>query len=154
MEIVKAATIPALLYFLGIWLGIHFEARRKNLKAYRGISSPKLCRFFGSGGHLAIPLVIIIYLLVSGYTPMRAALMGIFLTVAAAMLRRSTRLSPRQILQGLIDGARNMLSVLTACAAAGIIIGVVTLTGVGLKMASALLDLSGGNSLAVLFFTC
>lgn len=153
MEIVKAATIPALLYFLGIWLGIHFEARRKNLQGVPRDQLPKTLQIFRERGHLAIPLVIIIYLLVSGYTPMRAALMGIFLTVAAAMLRRSTRLSPRQILQGLIDGARNMLSVLTACAAAGIIIGVVTLTGVGLKMASALLDLSGGNFLAVLFFT-
>lgn len=153
MEIVKAATIPALLYFLGIWLGTHFEARRENLQGLPRKQLPETAKVFRERGHLAVPLVIIIYLLVSGYTPMRAALMGIFLTVAAAMLRPNTRLTPHQILQGLIDGARNMLSVLTACAAAGIIIGIVTQTGVGLKMASALLDLSGGNFLAVLFFT-
>lgn len=153
MEVVKAATIPAILYFLGIWLGVHFEARRENLQGLPRESLPKFGVIFRERGHLALPLVVIIGLLVSGYTPMRAALIGIFLTVAAAMLRKNTRLSFIEVVQGLIDGARNMLSVLAACAAAGIIIGVVTKTGIGLKMASALIDLSGGVFLAVLFFT-
>ncbi|MDU2183115.1 MAG: TRAP transporter fused permease subunit, partial [Negativicoccus succinicivorans] len=149
----KAATIPAILYFLGIWLGVHFEARRENLQGLPRENLPKFGVIFRERGHLALPLVVIIGLLVSGYTPMRAALIGIFLTVAAAMLRKNTRLSFIEVVQGLIDGARNMLSVLAACAAAGIIIGVVTKTGIGLKMASALIDLSGGVFLAVLFFT-
>ncbi len=153
MEVVKAATIPAILYFLGIWFGVHFEARRKNLKGIPREELPKAANIFRERGHLALPLVVIFYLLVAGYTPMRAALVGIFLTIAAAMLRKNTRLNFRQIVQGLIDGAKNMLSVLAACAAAGIIIGVVTKTGVGLKMASALLDLSGGIFILVLVFT-
>lgn len=153
MDVVKAATIPAILYFLGIWLGVHFEARRKDLRGIPREELPKTLTIFRERGHLALPLVVIFYLLIAGYTPMRAALVGIFLSVAAAMLRKSTRLSFRQIVQGLIDGAKGILSVLAACAAAGIIIGVVTKTGVGLKMASALLDLSGGVFILVLICT-
>lgn len=153
MEVVKAATIPAILYFLGIWLGVHFEARRKNLQGIPRKDLPKASLIFRERGHLALPLIVIIYLLVSGYTPMRAALVGIFMSVIAAMLRANTRMSAAQIMQGLVDGAKGMLSVLAACAAAGIIIGVVTKTGVGMKMGSFLLDLSGGMFLPILFFT-
>ncbi len=144
MEIVKAATIPALLYFLGIWLGTHFEARKNNLQGIPRDLLPKSWVIFKERGHLAIPLVVIVYLLVVGYTPMRAALMGIFLSVVVAMFRKNTRLTWRQIVFGLEAGARGALGVLVACAAAGIIIGVVTKTGVGLKLASALIDFSGG----------
>lgn len=144
MDVVKAAAIPALLYFLGIWLGTHFEARKSNLQGIPRELLPKAWVIFKERGHLAIPLIVIVYLLVSGYTPMRAALMGIFLSICAAMLRKSTRLSLRQIINGLEAGARGALGVLVACAAAGIIIGVVTKTGVGLKLASALIEFSGG----------
>lgn len=153
MEVVKAATIPAILYFLGIWLGVHFEARRKNLRGIPRTELPKTSSILRERGHLALPLVVIIYLLVAGYTPMRAALVGIFMSIVAAMLRANTRMTAAQIVQGLVDGAKGVLSVLAACAAAGIIIGVVTKTGVGMKMGSFLLDLSGGMFLPILFFT-
>jgi TRAP transporter 4TM/12TM fusion protein len=153
IEIVKAATIPAFLYFTGVWLGVHFEAKRKNLKGVPREELPKAWVLFKERGHLAIPLVVIVYLLVSGYTPMKAALWAIFLSIAAAMLRKSTRMKPIEIVQGLERGAKGVLGVLIACASAGIIIGVVTKTGVGLKLASALLDLSGGLLLPTMFFT-
>lgn len=153
IEVVKAATIPALLYFAGVWLGVHFEAKRKNLKGIPRDQLPKAWVLFKERGHLAIPLVVIIYLLVSGYTPMKAALWAIFLSIAAANLRKTTRMKPIEIVQGLEKGARGVLGVLIACASAGIIIGVVTKTGVGLKLASALLDLSGGALLPTMFFT-
>ena len=152
-DVVKAATIPALLYFLGIWLGVHFEARRSNLKGVPRSELPKPWDILKERGHLAIPLVVIIYLLVSGFTPMRAALWAIVLAIAASSLRKSTRMKPVEIVRGLENGARNVLGVLVACASAGIIIGVVTKTGVGLKLASALLDLSGGMLLPTMFFT-
>ena len=153
IDIVKAAVIPALLYFTGIWLGVHFEAKRKNLKGIPRSQLPKAWDIFRERGHLAIPLVVIIYLLVAGYTPMRAALVAIFLSIAASFLRKNTRMKPIEIIHGLENGARNVLGVLVACASAGIIIGVVTKTGVGLKLASALLDLSGGLLLPTMFFT-
>ena len=149
IDIVKAAVIPALLYFTGIWLGVHFEAKRKNLKGIPRSQLPKAWDIFRERGHLAIPLVVIIYLLVAGYTPMRAALVAIFLSIAASFLRKNTRMKPIEIIHGLENGARNVLGVLVACASAGIIIGVVTKTGVGLKLASALLDLSGGLLLPI-----
>lgn len=153
IDIVKAATIPAILYFIGVWLGVHFEAKRKNLKGIPRDQLPKAWVLFKERGHLAIPLIVIIYLLVSGYTPMKAALWAIFLSIGAAMLRKSTRMKPIEIIRGLENGARGVLGVLVACASAGIIIGVVTKTGVGLKLASALLDLSGGLLLPTMFFT-
>ncbi|MGN0941871.1 MAG: TRAP transporter permease [Selenomonadaceae bacterium] len=153
IDIVKAAIIPAVLYFAGVWLGVHFEAKRKNLKGIPRDELPKAFDILKERGHLAIPLVVIIYLLVSGYTPMRAALVAIFLSIIASFLRASTRMKPIQIIEGLDNGARSVLGVLVACASAGIIIGVVTKTGVGLKLASALLDLAGGMMIPTMFFT-
>ena len=153
IDIVKAAIIPAVLYFAGVWLGVHFEAKRKNLKGIPRNELPKASVILKERGHLAIPLLVIIYLLVSGYTPMRAALCAIVLSIAASALRSSTRMKPIEIVKGLEAGARNILGVLVACASAGIIIGVVTKTGVGLKLASALIELSGGMLLPSMFFT-
>ena len=153
IDIVKAAVIPALLYFTGVWLGVHFEAKRSNLKGLPRDQLPKMGQLLMERGHLAIPLVVIVYLLVSGYTPMRAALVAIVLSIVCSALRKSTRMKPIEIVRGLDKGARNVLSVLVACASAGIVIGVVTKTGVGLKLASGLLALSGGLLLPTLFFT-
>ncbi|MBR1646699.1 MAG: TRAP transporter permease [Selenomonadaceae bacterium] len=153
VEIVKAAVIPAFLYFAGVWLGVHFEAQRNNLRGLPREELPKLGELLKTRGHLAIPLVVIVYLLVSGYTPMRAALVAIILSILVSSIKKSTRMSPAEIVHGLETGARNVLGVLVACAAAGIIIGVVTKTGVGLKLASALLDLSGGLILPSMFLT-
>ena len=153
IDIVKAAVIPALLYFTGVWLGVHFEAKRSNLKGLPRDQLPKMGQLLMERGHLAIPLVVIVYLLVTGYTPMRAALVAIVLSILCSALRKSTRMKPIEIVRGLDKGARNVLSVLVACASAGIVIGVVTKTGVGLKLASGLLTLSGGMLLPTMFFT-
>lgn len=153
VEIVKAAVIPAFLYFTGVWLGVHFEAKRGNLKGIPREELPKLGTILRERGHLAIPLIVIVWLLVSGYTPMRAALFAIILSILCSAIKKSTRMKPSEIVKGLENGARNVLGVLVACAAAGIIIGVVTKTGVGLKLASGLLDLAGGLLLPSMFLT-
>ena len=153
IDVVKAAAIPALLYFTGVWLGVHFEAKRKKLKGIPRAELPNPLTLLKERGHLAIPLVVIVYLLVSGYTPMRAALVAIFLSIFCAMLRKSTRMKSIEIVYGLERGAKGVLGVLVACASAGIIIGVVTKTGVGLRLASGLIDLAGGMLLPAMFFT-
>ena len=153
IEIVQAAVIPSFLYFAGVWLGVHFEAKRNDLKGIPRSQLPKLWDILRDRGHLAIPLIVIVYLLVSGYTPMRAALVAIFLSILVSSLRKATRMKPVEVVKGLENGARNVLGVLVACAAAGIIIGVVTKTGVGLKLASGLLEFSGGMLLPSMFFT-
>lgn len=153
IDVVKAAAIPALLYFTGVWLGVHFEAKRKKLKGIPRAELPNPLTLLKERGHLAIPLIVIVYLLVSGYTPMRAALVAIFLSILCAMLRKSTRMKPIEIVYGLERGAKGVLGVLVACASAGIIIGVVTKTGIGLRLASGLIDLAGGMLLPAMFFT-
>jgi TRAP transporter 4TM/12TM fusion protein len=153
MEVVKAAVVPAILYFLGVFLGVHFEAKKHHLEGTPRSELPPWGKIMKEEGHLAIPLIAIIGLLASGYTPMKAALAGIFISIATAMLRKNTRMSFYDIVDGLIKGARGALGVLVACAAAGMIIGVVTKTGVGLKLASALVTVAAGNFMLLLFCT-
>lgn len=153
IDVVKAAVIPALLYYIGVWLGVHYEAKKFGLKGTPREELPAFKPLFTEKGHLMIPLLVIVYLLVSGYTPMRAALAAIFLSIICACLRKSTRIGAKEIIDGLINGSKGVLGVLIACATAGIIIGVVTKTGVGLKVATALLELSGGYIIPAMFFT-
>jgi TRAP transporter 4TM/12TM fusion protein len=153
IEIAKAAAIPACLYFLGILLEVHFEAKRLGL---RGLSKEEIPRFFHvvkTRGHLFVPLIAIIYVLTEGYTPTFAALVGLGLSVLAGMISKGTRMNLREILDALHAGARGALGVAIACATAGIIVGVVTLTGLGLKMANGLIELAGGYLLPAMFFT-
>lgn len=153
IDVVKAAVIPAILYFTGIWIGVHLEAKKLGLKGIPRDQLPKIGRLVVERGHLVIPLIAIIYLLVEGFTPMKAALWAIYLAIGASLLRKSTRLKPADIIGGLEQGARGALGVIIACATAGIIIGVITKTGLGLKMASALIELAQGYLLPTLFFT-
>lgn len=153
MEVVKAGVIPAILYFTGIWLGVHFEAKKLGLKGMSRDEMPSYKSIFMERGHLIIPLIAIIHFLSSGYTPMRAALVGIVLAIASSCLRKSTRISFKDFVNGMINGSKGILGVLIACATAGIIIGVVTKTGVGLKMATALLDMAGGHLIPAMVFT-
>ncbi len=150
IEVAKAAVIPAILYFTGIWIGVHLEAKKNGLQGLSRDQLPKIGRILLDRGHLVIPLIAIVYLLVNQYTPMRAALYGIVLAIAASVLRKSTRISWQGVLEGLEAGAKGALGVLVACACAGIIVGVVTLTGLGLKLATVLVDLAQGLLLPTL----
>lgn len=153
LEVVKAAVIPAVLYYTGVWIAVHLEAKRKGLKGIPRKELPKFKDVLFQRGHLALPLVAILFLLVDGQTPTKAALWGIIIAILASSLSKSTRMKPIQIIEGLENGAKGVLGVLVACATAGIIIGVVTKTGVGLKLAGGLIDLAGGLLIPAMFFT-
>ena len=153
IEIAKAAAIPACLYFLGIFIEVHFEAKRCGLKGMPWDQVPRFWTVLKERGHLFVPLIAIIYVLTEGFTPSLAALVGLGLSVVAGMLTKATRMSIPDIFNALEAGARGALGVAIACATAGIIVGVVTLTGLGLKMANGLIQLAGGNLLLTLFFT-
>jgi TRAP transporter 4TM/12TM fusion protein len=153
LDIAKAAAIPACLYFFGVFMEVHFEAKRCSL---RGVSRDELPRFgtvMRERGHLFFPLFAIIIFLGMGFTPLYAALMGLIVCILAGALRKATRMSLREIADAFELGARNAIGVALACASAGIIIGVITLTGLGLKMANGLVELAGGYLLPTLFFT-
>lgn len=152
-RIIGAAAIPALLYYFGVWTGVHLEAKRLGLRGLSREELPKFKEIVLERGHLIIPLVAIVYLLVTGFTPMKAALYAIFLSIISAMLRKNTRISFKDIVSGLEQGARSALGVIAATACAGIIIGVVTLTGLGLKLGTSLVSLANGKLFLTLFFT-
>ncbi|KJS22605.1 MAG: C4-dicarboxylate ABC transporter [Clostridiaceae bacterium BRH_c20a] len=153
VTIIGAALIPAILYYFGVWTGIHLEAKKLGLKGLKREDLPKIKEIMLERGHLFLPLAAIVYLLVTGYTPMRAALIAIVLSILVSAVKRSTRISFLDIIKGLEQGARGVLGVLAATACAGIIIGVVTKTGLGLKLGSSLVDLAGGKLILTLFFT-
>lgn len=153
IQVAAAAVLPAILYFTGIFIAVHFEARRLGLRGIPRSQLPRLGSVITSRGHLLLPLVGIIWLLLEGNTPMKAAFWGIVLAVAAAMIHPSTRMGWRDLVEALGQGARAALGVVMATAAAGIIIGVITLTGLGLKLASGLVALAQGNLLATMVST-
>jgi TRAP transporter 4TM/12TM fusion protein len=153
LDIAKAAAIPALLYFTGIWIMVHFEAKKLGMKGLSRDELPKLSKVMKERGYLFIPLIGIIYFLVEGSTPIKAALYGLLLAILASFIRKDTRLSLKDFLEALETGARNALGVSIACACAGIIVGTITLTGLGLKLGNGLIGLSGGNLILTLIFT-
>ncbi|NLG78691.1 MAG: TRAP transporter permease [Firmicutes bacterium] len=153
LQIVKAAVIPAILYFTGVFIVVHLEAKKTGLRGLPRERMPRFWRIMRERGQLFLPLVAIIYLLVEGSTPMKAALWGLVVAVLASCISRSTRMKPQDILAALEQGARNALGVVIACAAAGMIVGTVTLTGLGLKLANGLILLARGQLLPTLFFT-
>lgn len=153
LEVAKAAVIPAILYFSGIFIMVHLEAKKLGLLGIPRNQLPRISQVMKEQGHLILPLLAILYFLIQGATPMKAALYGIVTSVLAGMLRKSTRMSPKDFLDALETAGRSILGVAIACATAGIIIGIVTLTGLGLKMASGLIALAGGLKIPTLIFT-
>lgn len=151
-EIAKAAAIPAVLFFAGVWMMVHFEARRTGLRGLTDEEMPNRKETFKKV-YLLLPIVVIIVASSMNVSPIRSALYGIVATVAVGAFRKETRMSVKDIFIAFENGAKAALGVVAATAAAGIIVGVVTLTGVGLKFANGLLELSGGIVLLTLFFT-
>jgi TRAP transporter 4TM/12TM fusion protein len=152
-RVVKAALIPALLYFLTVWVVIDLRARRLNLPTLREDQVPSILRTLREGGILLLPLVSIIAMLLAGYTAMRAAFWGIFVVLAAGLLHQSSRIGLEQIYSAFVSGIRSAISVGLACAIVGFVVGTVTLTAVGLRIGSAIMSLTRGNFFSTLIMT-
>lgn len=151
-DIAKAAAIPAILYFAGIWIMTHFEAKRIGLRGLTKEEIPSKKEIF-KNIYLLVPIVAVVVLLMSGMSVTRSALISIVITIVGSAIRKETRISVRDFFDALVDGARTALGVAAATAAAGMIVGVVTKTGLGLKLANGLIDLAGGSMILTLFFT-
>jgi TRAP transporter 4TM/12TM fusion protein len=152
-QIMLAAIIPAVLYFLGVFLGVHFESKKQGIIGVPKSQLPSFRKLMMERGYLILPLVVIFYTLLSGKTPMRAALVAISVAFLVSLIRKETRMTPWQIVKALEEGARVALPVIAACAAAGIIVGVVVQTGLGGRIADAIIALGGGSLILTLFFT-
>ncbi|MCU9615144.1 TRAP transporter permease [Caldibacillus lycopersici] len=158
-EIAKAATIPAILYFSGIWIMTHLEAKKLGLHGLPKEDIPKKMEVLKKG-YLLLPIVAIIYFLFSGNSIERTALYGIVITILVSLFNKETRITPRKFIEALTDGARTALGVAAATACAGIIVGVVTKTGLGLKLGNGVVDIADAIAnnpttilLLTLFFT-
>jgi TRAP transporter 4TM/12TM fusion protein len=144
-DLMVVAIIPAALYFIGIWVSVHLEAKRLGLKGTPRDQLPKLWPLIRTKGHLLLPLIAIIYLMLAGYTITRAALIGCVVCIVVPYLRKDTRVPFLNIFKALPQAGRSVVSVATACSTAGIIIGMVTLTGLGQRIGAGIFDLVGNN---------
>ncbi|MGE4453649.1 MAG: TRAP transporter permease [Sphaerochaeta sp.] len=153
-SIVISAAIPALLYYLGILVQVQLRASKKNLQGIPKDQLPKLKDVMRERGHLLIPIAFLLYMLLfSGATVIFSAFWAIVATIVVSMSRKTTRMTLRQILDAFSEGTRAVVSVAVACAVVGIIIGVVSLTGFGLNMANAIIQLGQSNLMLTLFLT-
>ncbi len=153
IKICLHAAIPALLYYFALFMAIHFEAGRTGLRGIPKEERPPFRSVMLVKGHLFFPLIVIVYFMMVGYTPMYACIYATLSVVLVALLRKETRMGIVKILKALEFGAKNMLPVAAACACAGIIIGVINLTGLGLKFTSLILFIAGNSLAPALVFT-
>ena len=153
LEVALAAVVPALLYYFAVMVQVHFEATRLGLKGIPWAQLPPLWPLIKSKGFLLIPLIAIIYFLIAGYTPLRAAFNGILVSFALSWLNKETRLTPPRILEAFQSGARGAIGVACACATVGMVVGMGTLTGLALRIANAIVTLAGGSKILTLFYT-
>ncbi len=185
-EIAKTAIIPALLYYLAVGFMVHMEAKRLGLKGIPQERLPVTLHVLREGGYLLIPIFVLIYLLMQGYTPLKSAYYCILTTVIISFLANNWKtylafkeqqgsmpvtepaptesslgktiiacnaINMKDVLTAMENGARLALGVAAACACTGIVIGVVTLSGMGLKLANAIVELSGNSFFLTLFLT-
>jgi len=152
LTVCKHAVIPAILYYLSVFMAVHFEAVRTDLRGMLE-APPRLAAVLLNRGHLLLPVAVMLYILFEGYTPMYACIFSIIAAILLANVKKETRMGLRKVLNALEDGAKGTLSVACACACAGIIIGVVNLTGLGLKFTGFVLYLAGESLVPALLFT-
>jgi TRAP transporter 4TM/12TM fusion protein len=156
LEIIKAALIPALLYYGALFCNVHLKARKDNLKGVEG-PLPKITDVLRDDGHLLVPLMLIVVMLLRLYTPLKAAFWAIIAMVAACAVRRHTRMGPAAVACALAEGAEAAVGTAVACAVVGFIVGGSSLTALGLTLSGNILRMAGGLLLPTLIlamFAC
>jgi len=143
------AAFPAILYYLSLFCYVDLEARRLKLPGLKPELTFKTILY--DYGHMLIPIAVLLYFLVTGYTPRLSGASGTVTAIIASQFRKTTRLSLPSILAALEDGAKGMLIVCVSTAVAGILCGTLDLTGLSQRFGSAFMDITGGNLLAGLF---
>jgi len=155
LSVAAFALLPAVLYYLAVFMTVHFEAKRTNMHGLPRSELPALGKVLKERGHLFLPLVIIVATLLVGYSAPFAALCGIASVIPTALLRKSTRqyVHLENIVTALEVGARNTVTVALSCACAGIVIGVIFMTGLGLEFTDLVLAAAGNHMLIALTLT-
>ncbi len=154
VSICLAAAIPAVLYYLSLFVFIDLEAAKTGLRGIPKEEKPQFKEVIREGGHLLIPPALLVYLLaIVQWSPMKAGFYTILATVVMAMMRKNTRLDSRKLASALRKGATGALQVAAVCACAGIVISIVSITGLGLTFSSVLIQLAHGNLFLLLVLT-
>jgi len=153
IRIAAAAAIPAIIYYIAVMTMVHLEACKYGLKGLPKERLPKIGKVLKEKGHLILPIVGLVYLLIRGYTPLFSAFWAIVMSLVISMVKAETRLNLKKLGEAFEEGAKSALGVAAACACAGMVVGAVTLTGLGLKVANGLVMLGQGNLMLTLFFT-
>ena len=151
--IALAAVIPAALYYITCFGMVHFEAVKTGVHGLKSEEIPVLKQVWSKNWHTLISVVVLIGSLAMGYSAMRSALYGTIAAIVCSFFRRHTRLTLKKLVDALVSSSENVVAVVIACACAGIIIGSVSLTGLGLKLSSLIIAASGGHLLLALVFT-
>ncbi len=151
--IALAAVIPSILYYTAVFAMVHFEAVRTNIQGLTDDEIPNVKKVWRNNWHTLISVVVLIVFLAMGFSAMRAALFGCISALGCSYFRKHTRVSLQGLYKAFLSSAENVLTVATACASAGIIIGVVSQTGLGLKISGLIVSLSGGNLIIALVMT-
>ncbi|MCP3028346.1 TRAP transporter permease [Halobacillus sp. A5] len=145
-EIIIAALIPALLYFLSVYFSVDFEAAKKNMKGLKKEELPDLKRVAKQGVHLYIGLAVLIYMLMIVHSsPMRAACWAIVALVISTFIFKRKTIKWSFLLDALHTGAKGMLMVTVACGTAGIVVGIVNLTGIGITLTSLMIGIADSS---------
>jgi TRAP transporter 4TM/12TM fusion protein len=154
-QIALWALIPAILYYIAVFFAVHYEAKRYKLAGVPKSQLPRFLHVMAERGHLFAPIFVVLFGLILGYSAPLCALVGALSCLPVAMLRRTTRVDIRwrTIVDALEEGARNTLAVAMACACAGIVIGVVTITGLGIVFTQWVITLSQSSLVLALVFT-
>ena len=153
-QIIVWATIPALLYYLGIIIQVQLRASKDGLHGLPKDQLPKAGAIMKRKGHLLLPILFLLYMLFfSGTTVVYSAVLTIVVTVVVSYFRPETRMSPKSLLDAFASGAKQTVSVAIACACVGIIIGVSSKTGFGLTMANTIISLGDTSLMFTLIFT-
>lgn len=153
IEIAYHALVPALLYFGAIFAAVQLGAHKYNVDTVDADDMPTFTELLRTKGYMLLPIPVLIFFLMQGYTPFRSGFYSIGVALALSLISKETRLSPAGFVDLAMTATRNMLPVAVACACAGIVIGILTLTGLGLKLSGLIVDASGGSLFAALVIT-
>ena len=152
--VATAAIIPALFYYLSAYWMIDFYSAAAGLKGLKQEDLPVFRKIMAEKGYLLVPIIVLLLcLMVFDYSPYRSAMMGIVSLIVVSWVRASSRMGIKAILNTLASGAKGSIEIAATCAAAGIIVGVLTQTGLGTKFAMIIFNYSGGNLYIAMVFT-
>jgi TRAP transporter 4TM/12TM fusion protein len=149
-EIVKLSILPGILYFVSVAVMVHLEARKLGLRGLKKVELPPLGAVLKKGWFLFLPILVLVGFLAAGYSAPLSVVYATVATVVVSWVRPETRMGPKEVWEALVDGGRSAIFVGAVTGAVGIVIGIVSLTGIGIRFSQIVLMLSGQNLLMAL----